>query len=181
MNLSLFLVGLAKAAFGILVGAVGIFLAARALHKLIGSGSTDSQTRRGNVAVGVLTAGSLIALGLLLQHAVTATFSAMDLLYRDREITVAALRQIGVYAALHLGLSIVVSAAVLALGTWLFARLTRGVDEMKEVREGNVAPAVVLAAVMVVLALMTAPGLETALDGLLPLPVLARDELIAPS
>ena len=34
---------------------------------------------------------------------------------------------------------------------------------------------------MIVMALMTAPGLQTTLDGLLPLPVLARDELLAPS
>ena len=37
------------------------------------------------------------------------------------------------------------------------------------------------AAVMVVLALMTAPGLQTALDGMLPLPELGRDQAFAPS
>ena len=39
----------------------------------------------------------------------------------------------------------------------------------------------VLAAVMVVLALMTSPGLQTALDGLLPIPELGRNEVIAPA
>lgn len=180
MNASLFLVGLAKAAFGILVGVAGIFVAARALHRLMGSGSTDSEMRAGNVAVGVLKAGSLVALGILLQHAVNATFAAMDLLYRGESITGAALGHLLMYASLHLGVSIVMSALVLALGTFLFSRLTRGVDEMAEVRRGNVAPAVVLAAVMVVLALMTAPGLQTALDGLLPLPTLGRDVVVAP-
>jgi uncharacterized membrane protein YjfL (UPF0719 family) len=177
MNLSLLLVGLAKAAFGIVVGAVGIFVASRALHRLIGSGSTDTGQREGNVAIGVLKAGSLVALGILLQHAVSATFDAMDLLYRDADLTAKALGRLGTYAALHVGLSIVVSAVVLALGTWLFMHLTRGVDEMKEIRGGNIAPAVVLAAVMVVLAMMTAPGLQMALDGLLPLPTLARDQV----
>ncbi len=177
MNLSLLLVGLAKAAFGIVVGAVGIFVASRALHRLIGSGSTDTGQREGNVAIGVLKAGSLVALGILLQHAVSATFDAMDLLYRDAAITGKAIGRLGAYAGLHVGLSIVVSAVVLALGTWLFTHLTRGVDEMEEIRGGNMAPAVVLAAVMVVLALMTAPGLQMALDGLLPLPTLARDQV----
>ena len=45
----------------------------------------------------------------------------------------------------------------------------------------NVAPAIVLGTVMVVISLVVAPGLETALDGLLPLPTLARDEVVAPS
>jgi len=181
MNSSLLLVGLAKAAFGIIVGAVGIFVAARALHRLIGSGKTDAETKAGNLAVGVLQAGSLIALGILLQHAVSATFDAMDLMYRDQEITASTLGRFAMYASLHLGLSVVVSAAVIALGTFVFTKLTRGVDEMDEIRQGNAAPAVVLAAVMVVLALMTAPGLRMALDGLLPLPELGRDQVAGPA
>jgi len=181
MNKSLFLVGLAKAAFGIAVGVVGVFVAARVLHRMIGSGSTDEQTKEGNVAVGVLTAGSLVALGILFQHPVSATFNAMDLLYRGQALTTDALRRFATYAVLHLGLAIAVGASVLALGTLVFTKLTRGIDEMEEIRKGNVAPAAVLAAVMVVLALMTAPGLQMALDGLLPLPQLGRDQLLAPS
>ncbi|MCO4763493.1 MAG: DUF350 domain-containing protein, partial [Myxococcales bacterium] len=69
---------------------------------------------------------------------------------------------------------------VLAFGTGVFSRLTRGVDELQEIREGNVAPALVLAAVMVVLALLAAPGLQMALDGLLPLPELGRDLMVTP-
>lgn len=177
MNSSLLILGLAKALFGILVGAVGIFVAARALHRLLGSGKTEAETKQGNLAVGVIEAGSLVALGILLRHPVTATFNALDLMYRDTELSLAALRRVATYALIHLTLSVVVSAAVLALGTWLFTKLTRGVDEMAEIRAGNVAPALVLAAVMVVMAIMTAPGLEMALDGLLPLPVLARDQV----
>ena len=84
-------------------------------------------------------------------------------------------------AATKVGLTAVVGVIVLALGTFLFTRLTRGVDELEEIRKGNLAPALVLAAVMVVLAMMTAPGLRMALDGLLPLPVLGRDQVVAPS
>jgi uncharacterized membrane protein YjfL (UPF0719 family) len=181
MNTSLLLVGLAKALFGLLVGAAGIFIAARALHRLLGSGETDEHTKAGNNAFGVFKAGSLVALGILLQPAVSATFDAMDLLYRDQELTFVAVRRFFTYAGIHVGLSVVVSACVLALGTFLFTKLTKGVDELSEIRKGNLAPAMVLAAVMVVMALMTAPGLRTALDGLLPLPTLGRHEVTGPA
>ena len=43
-------------------------------------------------------------------------------------------------------------------------------------------PALVLAAVMLVTALVAAPGLQTVLDGLLPLPTLGRDvDLVLPA
>lgn len=181
MNLVLFLTGLGKVAFGIAVGALGIFLASRILNRLLRSGEADEEQKKGNVAAGVLYASSLVALGLLVQHAVSATFAAMDLMHRGAALTGPVLMRFGIYALVHVTFSLAVGAAVIAIGTTLFAKLTRGVDEVAEVRRGNVAPALVLGAVMIVMALMTAPGLQTALDGLLPLPTLGRNQLIAPS
>ncbi|MCU0689924.1 MAG: DUF350 domain-containing protein [Polyangiaceae bacterium] len=181
MNLALFYTGLAKVAFGIVVGAAGIYLASRALSRLLRSGEAEAEQRRGNMAAGVLHAASLISLGLLVQHAVSATFAAMDLMYRGQAISVPMLTRFAMYALVHVTFSLMTGAGVIALGTMLFALLTRGVDEMAEVRKGNVAPALVLGAVMIVMAMMTAPGLQTALDGLLPLPALGRDQLLAPS
>jgi hypothetical protein len=179
VNATLFLLGLAKAVFGILVGAAGIWAASRALQRLLGMGTATD--REGHLAFGVLTAAMLVALGILLQHPVGATFNAMDLMFREHPVTFDGVRQIAVYSLLHLGLSIAVSAAVLALGTWLFAHLTRDVDEMAEIKRGNVGAALVLGAVMTVLALLTSPGLQMALDGILPVPTLARDEVQAPA
>lgn len=181
MSMSLFLTGLAKVAFGILVGALGIFLSSRVLHRLLRSGASDDEQRKGNIAHGVLYASSLVALGLLVQHAVEATFSAMDLMYRGRELSTPMLTKFGMYALVHVTFSLAVGAGVVALGALIYTYLTRGVDELAEIKKGNVSPALVLGAVMIVMAMMTAPGLQTALDGLLPLPTLARDHMLAPS
>ncbi len=180
MNASLFLIGIGKILFGILVAAAGVLLGARVLGRLLRWGELDEDLKQGNVAVGVLGAAGLFALGLLAQHAVAATFSAMDLMYRGKRLAAPMLGRFAVYGLIHVGVSLAVGAAVLGIGVVLFGRMTRGVDELAEIRKGNVAPALVLGAVMVVIALMAAPGLETALDGLLPLPTLARDELVEP-
>jgi uncharacterized membrane protein YjfL (UPF0719 family) len=181
MNLVLFLTGLAKVGFGIVVGALGIFLASRVLNRLLRSGVADEEQKKGNVAAGILYAASLVSLGLLVQHAVSATFSAIDLMVHGHTLTGPILLRFCVYALVHVTFALAVGAAVVALGTLLFAQLSRGVDEIAEVRKGNIAPALVLGAVMIVMAMMTAPGLQTALDGLLPLPTLGRDQVIAPS
>jgi uncharacterized membrane protein YjfL (UPF0719 family) len=181
MNLSLLLVGLAKIAFGVIVGAFGIFLGNRMVNLLTRRRDSEEQLGRGNLAIGILEAASLLSLGILVQHAVQATFDAMDLLHRDHAFTTKALMHFCFYGAVHVGVALLVGAIVIALGTALFNRLTAGVDEMREVRAGNSAPALVLAAVIVVLALVTAPGLRTTLDGLLPIPELQRDVLPMPS
>ncbi len=181
MSSSLFLIGIGKVIFGIVVGAAGIFSASRLLAKMVRWGDADVELRGGNLARGVLEASALLAFGILVQHAVSSTFSAMDLMYRGQRLAAPMLLRFALYGLVHAGISLLVGAGALAVGAWIFSRLTRGVDELAEVRKGNVAPALVLGAVMVVMALVTAPGLQTALDGMLPLPTLDRDELVAPS
>ncbi len=181
MNPSLFVIGIGKVIFGILVGTAGIFSASRLLAWLMRRGDADSELQRGNTAAAVLEASALLAFGILVQHAVSSTFSAMDLMYRGQQLAAPMLIRFALYGLVHAGVSLLVGAGALAVGAWIFSRLTRGVDELAEVRKGNLAPALVLGAVMVVMALVTAPGLQTALDGMLPLPTLDRDQLVAPS
>lgn len=181
MNVSLFLIGLGKILFGIVVGAAGVWMGARLLERLLETGEMDAELEKGNSAAAILAAAGLLSLGLLAQHAVTATFAAIDFLFRGQTVSGAVLGKLALYGLAHAALSLAVGALSLAIGIVLFSRLTRGVDELAQIRKGNIAPAIVLGTVMVVIALVVAPGLETALDGLLPLPTLARDEVVAPS
>jgi uncharacterized membrane protein YjfL (UPF0719 family) len=178
---TLFVFGLAKILFGILVGAVGIFFATRIFGRMIGMPRMDEELKRGNGAYGVLIASAVVSLGILAQHAVVATFAAMDLALQQEEFAPQMALMFALYGVVHVITAFSVGLCVLRLGTLLFDRLTKGVDEIAEIQSGNLAPALVLAAVVIVLALMTAPGLEMALQGLLPLPTLGRDELVAPS
>ncbi|MDC0748001.1 DUF350 domain-containing protein [Polyangium mundeleinium] len=181
MNVALFLIGIGKILFGILVGALGVWLGSRVLGRVLRLGEIDAELGKGNTGVAVISAAGLLSLGLLAQHAVSATFAAMDFMYRGQKLAPVMLGKFTLYGLAHVAFSLAVGAAALTVGTFVFVRLTRGVDELAEIRKGNVAPALVLGAVMVVIALVAAPGLETALDGLLPLPQLARDEVMAPS
>lgn len=175
MNQTLFLLGLCKLAFGVVVGAVGIVLGLRLLSLLLRQKDNDKEIGKGNVAIGLLQAANLLALGILVQHAVTATFDAIDLLYRGQAFHVRMLGRFAFYAVLHVGASMLAGALMIAVGSFIYGRLTPDIDELEEVRRGNVAPALVMAAVIVVMALVAAPGLRSTLDGLLPLPELPRD------
>ncbi|MFI5302959.1 MAG: DUF350 domain-containing protein [Polyangiales bacterium] len=181
MNRALLITGLAKIGFGVLVGAFGIFIALRLLQRLLKTSDADGEIARGNIAVGIVESASLVSLGLLAQQAVSATFEAMDLLYRGQRFSMTMFVRFWVYAIVHVGAALVVGALVLGLGVRVFERLTRGVDELAEVRRGNVASALVVAGMIVVMSLMAAPGLRAVLDGLLPIPELPRDVLTMPS
>jgi uncharacterized membrane protein YjfL (UPF0719 family) len=182
MHQLLFLTGLAKMAFGIGVGAVGVLLASRLLKRMLGlHGLVAGDDANTATAAGIVWAGAFLALAILARHSVIATFAAIDFISQADPPVPGMLVQLALYALGHAVLSLAVGAAALLLGVWVFTSMTRDVDELREIREGKLAPAVVLATVVVVLALLTAPGLETALSGLIPFPVLPSDVAFPPS
>lgn len=180
MDLTLILTGFIKVVFGGLVAALGIGLAFRGLNRLLGTDATED-LRQGNTAAGIVHAASLLALGLLVQHAVQATSEAVDLTVRSPTFQPLLVARLALYSLGHVGVSLVVSTAVLGLGILVFNRITPGLDELAEVRRGNIAPALILAAILIVLALLTAPGLQAVLNGLIPFPQLPDAALRAPS
>jgi len=180
MDLMLSLLGVAKLIFGIVVGVVGITVAAKVATRVGGFPSVDEGLRAGNVAVGIAVSGSIAAMGILVQHAVRGTFGAVDLLLyaRGEQISIG---WIFAYGAAHVALALGVGVAILVIGMRTFVRLTPDVDEIAEIRDGNVASALVLASVIIVIALLAQQGVETILNGLLPLPTLGRSGIVAPS
>ncbi|MBU8896183.1 DUF350 domain-containing protein [Corallococcus sp. H22C18031201] len=180
MNLVLFAVGLIKVVFGGLVAALGIWLGLRGLSRILGTHPVE-ELRQRNVASGLVHGTSLVSLGLLVQHAVQATLDAVDLTVRSPSFQPLEVAKLLGLALAHVGLSLGVGVAVLAVGVLLFDRMTPGIDELSEVRQGNVAAALILCAILLVLALLTAPGLQATLDGLIPFPQLPDGELRAPS
>lgn len=184
MNPLFFGVGLAKVLFGFVVAALGIVLAFKLLDRLLAAhadAGAEKNLLRRNAAAGALHAASLLALGLLAQNAVRATFDAMDLTLRAVPVPLGAILRLFAFAAAHVVLTLLVGVAVLASGVWLFSRMTPGIDELNEVDNGNVAAALVLGAILIVLALLTAPGLQAALEQLIPFPSLPPRGLVAPS
>lgn len=180
MDFTLLLTGLIKVAFGGLVAALGIWLAYRGLNRILGTDAIED-LRQGNTAAGIVHAASLLSLGLLVRHAVQATSEAVDLTVRIPTFQPLLVAKLALFSLLHVGLSLAVGSAVLGLGILVFNRMTPGLDELDEVRRGNLAPALVLAAILVVLALLTAPGLQAALNGLIPFPQLPDAMLRAPA
>lgn len=169
MNGAVLAAGAVKLFIGIGIGGLGVVLAYKLLSRVLAKG--DGPPLEENVAIGVLHASSLVSLGLLVRQVLAALFDTIDI-FLLRGDFVKTLPRVLVLGGIHIGLALSLGAALLVLGVFLFNRLTPGVDEVAAVRAGKVAPALVLGAIIVTLALLAAPGLEELLSGLIPLPQL---------
>jgi uncharacterized membrane protein YjfL (UPF0719 family) len=181
MNGLLVSVGAAKIVFGFVIGVVGMYAASRLLARMLRNGEPEQAQRDGNTAVSLLFAAGLLSIGNLLKQAVVTTFSALDVIAQGAQPDAPTVAKVVGYGLVHASIAILVGCVVLSLGVLAFSLMTRGVDERAQIRAGGVGPALVLSAVLLALSMLTAPGLDTVLNGLLPLPALGRAILSTPA
>lgn len=179
MDLELLVTGLIKLIFSILVGIIGITTAARLVKRVNGLNDLDDALRENNWAVGVSLAAAVTAIGILIAPAINGTFSALQLLSYSAEHWTD-IAWVVLYAIVHVAAALLLGAIVISLGTQVAVRLTPDIDEIEEIRKGNVSCALLMAAIMLTLALLAHEGLQMVLDGLLPMPTLSRESVIAP-
>jgi uncharacterized membrane protein YjfL (UPF0719 family) len=181
MSALLVAIGAAKIIFGFVIGVIGMYVSSRLLARMLRNGEPEQAQREGNTAVSLLFAAGLLSIGNLLRQAVVTTFSALDLIGQGQSPDTATLVKVLGYGLVHATIAIFVGSVALSLGVASFAVMTRGVDERAQIRAGQVGPALVLSAVLLSLSMLTSPGLDTVLNGLLPLPQLGRAVLSTPT
>jgi len=111
------------------------------------------ELRRGNLAVGVVMAAIVVAVGVIVRPALQEPLIAADV-GRSRPLYELLVNAIGLLIAL------VLAIVAVALAVWLFTRLTTGLDEWSELAGGNHAVAVLMAGVILAVALLTATAVE---------------------
>jgi len=106
-----------------------------------------AELRRGNPAIGVVLGSIVVAVAIVLRPALAVDTAAWDvggdLFFR-----------VLLAEALQLAVGLVLAIVTLTLALYLFAALTRGIDEIEELQKGNLAIAGLLAGVVLGISLL---------------------------
>lgn len=139
--------GLAQLLVAVILSAVAAFLAFHFLQLLTRGLDEWEELRQGNVAVGLVLGSALVAVAMILHPALAVDATAWDV---GRQVYMQALFA----GALQVVLGLLLAALALGLALLIFFFLTRGIDEVKELREGNLAVGGLLAGVVIAVGLM---------------------------
>jgi uncharacterized membrane protein YjfL (UPF0719 family) len=112
-----------------------------------------AELRQGNLAVGIVMAAIVVAVGLIVRPAMQEPLIVAD---------VGEARPFYELMVNAIGLLIALVAAILAVGlsAWLFTRLTIDLDEWAELADGNHAVATLMAGVILAVGLLTATAVD---------------------
>jgi uncharacterized membrane protein YjfL (UPF0719 family) len=147
------LLSLAQLAVAIILSAIAAYLAFYLFQWFTRGLDEWEELRQGNAAVGIVLGAILIAVSIVLRPALAVNATTWDvgdtLFFR-----------VLLAEALQLAVGLVLAVVTLALALYLFAGLTRGIDEVQELRKGNLAVAGLLAGVVIGVGLMISQAVE---------------------
>ncbi len=145
------LLGLAQLVVAVFLSAVAAFLSFNFLQWFTRGLDEREELRKSNVAIGLVLGSALIAVAMILRPALAVDPTAWD---AGRQVYLRALAT----GALQIALGLVLAVLALGLALLIFSFLTRGIDEIEELRKGNLAVAGLLAGVVLGVGLMISPA-----------------------
>jgi uncharacterized membrane protein YjfL (UPF0719 family) len=142
---------LAQLAVAIVLSAIAAYLAFYLFQWFTRNLDEWHELRQGNAAVGLVLGAIVVAVAIVLRPALTVSTLAWD-------VGSGLFFRVLLAEALQLAVGLFLALLTLALALYLFAALTRGIDEIEELKQGNLAIAGLLAGVVIGVGLMVSQG-----------------------
>jgi uncharacterized membrane protein YjfL (UPF0719 family) len=147
------LLSLAQLAVAIFLSAIAAYLAFYLFQWFTRDLDEWAELRRGNPAVGVVLGAIIVSVAIVLRPALRVNVEGWDV---GRNVYFWVLFAEGA----QLAVGLVFAVITLALALYLFATLTRGIDEVSELAKGNMAVGGLLAGVVLGVGIMVSQAIE---------------------
>jgi uncharacterized membrane protein YjfL (UPF0719 family) len=141
------LLSLVQLVVAVFLSAITTYLAFYLLQRFSRGLDEWAELRRGNAAVGLVLGSIVVAVAIILRPALLVDSAAWDV---GRDL----FWRVLLAEALQLAVGLILAVGALILALYLFAGLTRGIDEIEELKQGNLAIAALLAGVSLAVSLL---------------------------
>ena len=156
-----FLLSLAQLAIALVLSAIVAYLAFYLFQWFTRDIDEWDALRQGNLAVGIVLGAMLVGVAIVLRPTLVVDSSTWDV---GARLFIPVL----VTEALQVALGLVFALVALALALALFVALTRGLDEVQELKSGNLSVATLLAGVILAVALLVSHAIGQVLSLISP-------------
>lgn len=162
--------GLLEFFLTLVIGFFLVFATYKILLKLTPRFDEEKQLHRRNTAVGLALGSILIGQAIIVMQAIYPVMAVIQLYALDSSKDLGVLLRTVALVVGHILLAGLLAVLCILLSFWLFDKLTPGIDQYHEIREGNVAIAVFMALLIVALSLLVSAGVSALTRALIPFP-----------
>jgi uncharacterized membrane protein YjfL (UPF0719 family) len=153
MSIALVVLAFLRLILAIIFAIAALYIASWVLGKITKEIDEWKEIGKGNYAVAIYMAGIFISVAIIVGPGIIGLFRTLD--------------AIGIVLGFaQLVLALILAVAMQYIGLSVLGRLTGGVNEWKELKNGNVAIGVVMAAIVIALSTIVAQGVESIIQAI---------------
>jgi len=162
--------GFLEFAVTLVLGFLLVFVTYKILLKLTPRFDEEKQLHRRNAAVGLSLGSILVGEAVIVKQAVYPVMAVVQLYSLSDQKSFAGFLRMMALAGGYILLAGLLAVLCLLLCFWLFDKLTPGIDQYHEIREGNVAIAIFMALLVLAVSLLVSEGVSALTRALIPFP-----------
>ena len=170
MNLILLITGLVQIALSLLVSVFLVYFTSKIFRKLITGINETEELKRNNISVAILNGSIILALIIVVKESIDSSITIFANTLRNPNAGFSIYLESALIMLGHIILGGVIGFTAIYLALQIFMWLTKDLDELKEIKENNIAVGILLGIIIVSIALLLQPGIVTVLDSLIPFP-----------
>ena len=170
MDLILFITGLLQILLSLFIGIIFIYSASKIFQRFTHGIKDVEELRNNNIAVAIINSALVIALIIIVMNSIETAITIFSNTLRNPEAVFMTYIKTALLMLGHIILAGIVALGSIYIGLYVFMYLTKDLDELKEIKENNIAVSIFLSVIIIALALLLEPGIRTILDALIPFP-----------
>jgi len=170
MDIILLITGIVQVVLSLLIAVMLIYLASKIFRKLISGINETEELKKNNVAVAVLNGSIVLALILVVKKSIESSVTIFGNTLRNPDSVFSSYFESALIMLGHIILGGIIAFTAIYIALQIFISLTKDLDELKEIKESNTAVGILLGIIIVSIALLLQPGVDTILNSLIPFP-----------
>ncbi|OHD18397.1 MAG: hypothetical protein A2086_05870 [Spirochaetes bacterium GWD1_27_9] len=174
INLTIFLQGLIELALSIIGSIMVFFLSFKVLNILTKEVDEIAQLKKNNISVALLLSSFVFSIMILVRATLIPAYEVLGFTLSSTNST----NFMIFFAVLRITLFFVLSSFISFVVIWIamkgFMFLTKGIDEMKEIANNNIAVAIIVAILVISASMLLESGLTALLNGLIKAPDIGK-------
>lgn len=170
MDIILLITGIVQVVLSLIIAVTLVYLASKIFRKLISGINETEELKKNNVAVAILNGSIVLALILVVKKSIESSITIFANTLRNPDSVISSYFESALIMLGHIILGGIIAFTAIFIALQIFISLTKDLDELKEIKESNTAVGILLGIIIVSIALLLQPGVDTILNSLIPFP-----------
>ena len=171
MNTQTFTLSLIEISISILFGVIILYLCYRFLDKLL---KEKLKIKNDNISYSIFVSSILFSVAYLIEGIKSPILNSLKLLIDNPEYEGIIILDGLKYSILFITIIVITILVVIFLSIFLFTIMTKDIDELKEIKNNNIAIAIITATLIISISLLLKESVYLLLESFVPYPEIPR-------